>query len=543
MLPHARDRRSALPSPLLRALVCLLILAIAPPSAWAKPARGGGDKGDEGGGAQGGGDDGGGDDGGGDENDNSNDEKRKNGEGEENVIVVIVATPLDYLETPCVEERDADKCFEAGVLWKQGVPSFKEGKPDLRRADNFLRTACYFGHGQGCLLAAKMHLAVEAGIVLKADGGVLLDFVTAADLLDKGCRAGVLSACSLGGDLYFSPEAMLPNDQTSFDEDRFREDQIAARQLYEMGCPAAWLPGGALRADLRDGKFPPVDPVSCKRMGEMFARGITMRPVVATAAKYLDLACWIDDTEEVCDRAEELGEEAEEEEARKAARKASRTNLDDELGRTEGRGNGALASRRPNTNRFDDDAIGLEEKESIVRFEFELPLGVRWAYGPTIMPLFVTGIAIDFWFALVGLGVDFTYSTDDLFRPSARDYGRVQVAILGKVAIPLPVRMTIPARLIFVPSIGGSIGSRSLSGSDAAALMGGLVERIELRLQTEQRKGARQWGGIRFEQQQSWVQYTHGGVEHASQFTFVFGFTFGGVGPEIPKKKAKAGDE
>jgi hypothetical protein len=69
------------------------------------------------------------------------------------------------------------------------------------------------------------------------------------------------------------------------------------------------------------------------------------------------------------------------------------------------------------------------------------------------------------------------------------------------------------------------------------------VERIELRLSSPQRQGPRQWGGIRFEQQQSWIQYTHGGVEHASQFMAVFGFTFGGVGPEKPKKKERLEDE
>jgi hypothetical protein len=32
-------------------------------------------------------------------------------------------------------------------------------------------------------------------------------------------------------------------------------------------------------------------------------------------------------------------------------------------------------------------------------------------------------------------------------------------------------------------------------------------------------------------------------VEHASQFMAVFGFTFGGVGPEKPKKKERLEDE
>jgi hypothetical protein len=277
-------------------------------------------------------------------------------------------------------------------------------------------------------------------------------------------------------------------------------------------------------------------------MGEFFARGITMRPIVSKGAEYMELACLIDDSDAICDRAEALRESAQEEEARKRDRKG--TSFDDDFVRTTtGRGTGAQAATKPPVRRFDDDSVGLQEKESIVRFEFELPIGVRWVYGPTTEPLFTVGFALDWWFALVGIAVDFTYSTDDLLRPAVRDYGRIQLAILGKVAIPLPLRLTIPARLILVPGVGGQFGNRTLAGSETPALQGGLVERIELRLSSPQRQGPRQWGGIRFEQQQSWIQYTHGGVEHASQFMAVFGFTFGGVGPEKPKKKERLEDE
>jgi hypothetical protein len=385
-----------------------------------------------------------------------------------------------------------------------------------------------------------MFLNVEAGIRFEMDGTISLDYGTAADLFDLGCRGGIPSSCGLAGDLFFSPDKLLPNDKTTYRE--LEEDQIAARQFYEMGCSAGWLEGGAERDALEPGLIPPVDARSCSRMGEFFARGITMRPILSKAAEYADLACLVDDSERLCDRAEDLQEKALEEQARKA--KNRRTNPDDDfVRRTTGRGTGALAATRPPTNRFDDPSVGVEEKESIVRFEFELPIGVRWVYGPTTEPLFTVGLAVDWWFALFGIAVDFSFSTDDLLRAEARDYARIQLAVLAKAAIPIPVRLTIPARLIFIPGIGGSFGSRRLGGSAEGALMGGLVERIELRLTSPQRKGPRQWGGVRFEQQQSWIQYAHGAVEHASQFMFVFGFTFGGVGPEMPKKKERLEDE
>ncbi len=519
-------------SDLLLPLLCVAL--IVPAVASARPGASG---------PGGGGDDkGGGDDGGEDDDDNSGDEKRKGeGGGGQEVEYRIVATPLDHLETPCVEDKRADLCMEAGIKWKAGVPGFKDGSPQLTRAENFLRSACYFGEPRACVLAANMFLAVEAGIRFEMDGTISLDYGTAADLFDLGCQGGLPAACGMAGELFFQPEKLLPNDETSFRE--LETDQIAARQFYEMGCPATWLPGGADRRTLEDGRLPPVDARSCARMGEFFARGITMRPIVSKGADYMELACEIDDSDAICDRAESLRESAMEEEARKGTTKKNRNPDDDFVRRTTGRGSGAQAATRPPVSRFDDDSIGLEEKESIVRFEFELPIGVRWVYGPTTEPLFTVGFALDWWFSLVGIGVDFSYSTDDLLRPAARDYGRIQLAILAKVAIPIPVNLTIPARLIFIPSIGGQFGNRSLSGSDTPAMQGGIVERVELRLSSPQRKGPRQWGAVRFEQQQSWVQYTFGAVEHASQFMFVFGFTFGGVGPEMPKKKERLEDE
>jgi hypothetical protein len=512
-------------SGLLAILVFAFLLA-APLPSQAKPPRGGGDdKGDEGEGGD----------------DNSQEEKRKQEGGDaDDPNIRIVATPLDHLETPCVEDKRADLCLQAGLKWRAGVTGYKGGKPDFVRAENFLRAGCYFGSAVACVHAGNMFLNVEAGIRFEGDGTVSLDFGTAANLFDLACRGDIPSACGVSGDLYFQPAKLLPNSETSFRD--FEPDQIAARQFFEMGCPATWLPGGADRKTLEDGEQPPVDARSCSRMGEFFARGITMRPIVSKGAEYMELACLIDDSDAICDRAEALRESAQEEEARKRDRKG--TSFDDDFVRTTtGRGTGAQAATKPPVRRFDDDSVGLQEKESIVRFEFELPIGVRWVYGPTTEPLFTVGFALDWWFALVGIAVDFTYSTDDLLRPAVRDYGRIQLAILGKVAIPLPLRLTIPARLILVPGVGGQFGNRTLAGSETPALQGGLVERIELRLSSPQRQGPRQWGGIRFEQQQSWIQYTHGGVEHASQFMAVFGFTFGGVGPEKPKKKERLEDE
>ena len=502
-------------------------------------------KGDRGGGGGGGGK---GDESGqqgGDDNDDSEAEARKaKGKEEDEVEIKIVPTPLDYLETPCIEERDAAKCLQAGLLWKEGVEGFKKGKPDYGRAENYLRTGCYFGSAVSCVHAGNMFLKAEAGILLEADGTISLDFVMAVDLFDKGCALGALQACAMAGDLKFDPDAMLPNDQSGYLDHLFSADQISARQYYEIGCPAVWLPGGLLREQMPDGQFPVVDAYCCSRMGEFFARGITMRPVASKGADYMELACFMDDTEETCDRAEALREAAMEEEARKRATKKEPYNPDaDFVGQTTGRGTGAQASARPDVSRFDDPGLGVEGEESIVRFEFEIPIGVRWIYGPGGQPLFVLGLGLDWWFALAGVSVEFTYSTDDLLRRPARDYGRIQVAVVGKLAIPVPIRLSIPARLIIIPGVGGAFGNRLLGNTGTPALMGAIVERIEVRLQSPQRDGPRQWGGIRFEQQQSFVQYTFGAVEHASQLTAVLGFTFGGVGPEIPRKKERLEDE
>ena len=54
---------------------------------------------------------------------------------------------------------------------------------------------------------------------------------------------------------------------------------------------------------------------------------------------------------------------------------------------------------------------------------------------------------------------------------------------------------------------------------------------LQLVIVTLHSQGARQWGAVRFEQQQSWHAQTIDGPEHASQIVLVFGFTFGGWGP------------
>ena len=62
----------------------------------------------------------------------------------------------------------------------------------------------------------------------------------------------------------------------------------------------------------------------------------------------------------------------------------------------------------------------------------------------------------------------------------------------------------------------------------------GMRQMAQFTLSSPQDRGPRQWGGLRFEQQQEWWPGSLGPL-HSSQVVVVFGATWGGWGPRWKK--------
>ncbi len=460
-------------------------------------------------------------------------EKQKKGQGEtiegevvdkkdDGTLIIAVESPIEELEAPCAE-GDGQKCLEAGLLWYRGQVPGQDGRPNHPRASNLFQAACAFQVVDGCLLSAQMFLKMEAGMQLIApDMTPSADLGAAADALKFACESGRRDACRLMGDLYVNPQAKAPEGGTFRN---IEQDFFYAAQAYQDGCNASAYP------DPRDVRpDSDVDAIACARIGELHEQGGGVQLSPKMAAENYDRACRAGLTE-ICEKADAVA---------KAIADGTYVSPGDRM-RAERedpgpRGSGHLASINPDTERFKDDSTGIEDrkKEDGVRLDLVGMLGSRWYYGP---PETLGGIkwkaGLTLWVKLIGFGFETGFNTDRLFLVSERAFARYAHSLLVKGTFPVPINLPIPAVMGLGIGAGPTIGHQRLRDTPFW-LVYGAREYIQVWISTAQRRGPRQWGAFRFEQQQTYL--TNGQRwEHSSQILFLFGFTFGGVAPEYPR--------
>ncbi len=453
--------------------------------------------------------------------------KDKSGKDDAPADLAPIVSPLEHLEAPCAE-GDGAKCLEAGNAWYTGAGV---DKPNHPLAVNLYQAACAYKVVDGCLQAARMYLELEAGMQLvMPEGTPSADLDAATGQLRFACELGNLAACGRMGDLFVNPDGALPpgTQHRGIDQDYFY-----AAQAYQSGCNERNVPNAS---DVRpDGK---VDARSCARLGELHERGAGVMRSADLAATFYDRACragaaaW-------CDKADAV---------RKAVAEGTWVHPDQQARaehREQGsRGSGHLGSIEPDTQRFEDPDLGIgdRKKEAGVRFDLVGMIGSRWFYGP---PRTLGGVnfkaGMTLWVKLIGFSFETGFNTDRLFFPSGRYYARYTHALVVKGIFPLPIKMPIPAVLALSVGAGPLLGHQRLPDVPFF-LIYGAREHIQIVISSPQRRGPRQWGAFRVEQQQTWLSVEQR-TEHSSQIMFLFGFTFGGVAPEYPRGGGRVKDD
>ena len=438
-----------------------------------------------------------------------------------------VESPLEHLEAPCAE-GDGAKCLEAGLAWHTG--QIPDGSPaNHPKAVNFFQAACAFGVVEGCLRAAKMYLDREAGVlVIMPAGTAEADLGAAAEQLKFACDLGHVASCGRMGDIYVNPTGAMEGAFRGVEQDYFY-----AAQAYGFGCNERYVPDAA---DVRpDGR---VDARSCARLGELHERGAGVMRNGKLALNYYDRACragaaaW-------CAKADAI-KQALADGTWTHPDQATREDRPDP-GR---RGDGHLGSIRPDTERFEDPALGIDDRkrEAGVRLDFAGMIGSRWFYGP---PRTLGGInfkaGLTVWAKLIGFGLESGFNTDRLFVPSGRYYARYTHAFVVKGIFPLPVKLPLPAMLALGVGAGPLFGHQRFEEVPFFPFVGAR-EHIQIVISSPQRRGARQWGAFRVEQQQTWLGAVQR-LEHSTQIMFLFGFTAGGVAPEYPNGKGRVKED
>ncbi|MCO4773373.1 MAG: sel1 repeat family protein [Deltaproteobacteria bacterium] len=452
------------------------------------------------------------------------------GEKDDGTLIIAVESPIEELEGPCAE-GDGDKCYEAGMLWYRGQVPGQDGRPNYNRAANLLQAACAFRNVDGCMAVARMYLDMQTGMRLIApEGTPSVDLGGAAEALRFACEAGRFDACGLMGDIYVNPASKVAEGALFHN---IKQDFFYAAQSYQGGCNADDYPDPR---DVRpDGS---VDARSCARLGELHEQGAGVMLSPKLAAEHYERACRAGLTA-ICEKADGIKQAIADGTYVSPGERVRQERED-----PGSRGDGHLASIKPDTERFKDDSLGIEDrkKEDGVRLDIVGMLGSRWFYGP---PRTLGGIkwkgGFTVWVKLIGFGLETGFNTDRLFLVDERYFARYAHAFMVKGTFPIPIRLPIPAVVGLGIGAGPTIGHQRWQDTPFW-LVYGAREYVQVWISTAQRRGPRQWGAFRFEQQQTWLT-NDSRLEHSSQILFLFGFTFGGVAPEYPRGGGRPKDE
>ncbi len=462
-------------------------------------------------------------------------------DGSKPVEQLILDSPFEALETSCIDDRKADDCLRAGLAWKRGTGI---EKPNKRQAANLFDAGCLFGNRDACLLLGRMYLDMETGIqLLMPKGTVSLDFGAAALAFQRACRLGALQGCGLSGDLYMEPRALLPNPEAKVHG--IKVDMIQARQSWADGCNEVKAP---LLSDIVvPGKPPQADGRSCLRLAQLHETGKAgVRKNVERSAQFYKRACYATGKSEYCKDAERvLIDEMIDEQPGEAAvsPRADAPSEQELIDETTARERRSTQPHRPTprVGRFTERKTGLRNTATTkpIRFEVELGVGARWLYSQPSYASIKWRLGINVWFGLLGVGLEGGFHTDKFLQPTERNYLRMMQSLSLKLAIPIPIEAEkFYGELYLVLGGGATLGALELAQGEFMPTWGAR-EIIQLVAVTHAQRGPRQWGAIRFEQQQSLHPLSEGVAEHSSQVILLFGFTFGGPGPSpiVPKVK------
>jgi TPR repeat protein len=466
------------------------------------------------------------------------------GDGEEGPKApepLILDSPFEAWESACVTEQDSDACLRAGLAWKRG-----EGidKPDNQQAAALFDAGCRFGSKDACLLVGRMYLEMETGLqFVMPKGTVSLDFGAAADSFQRACRLGSFQACGIWGDLYMNPRALLPRPEAV--ARNIKVDMIQAIQAWTQGCNEGKAPDVA--DIVAPGKPAQADERSCLRLAQLNEVGKAgVRKNLDRSALLYRRACYASGKSEHCETAEEVasGTHVIETEAKSSVSPRADAPTDNELlaDTTSPERLSVQPHRpRPKVGRFTKDKTGLinSPRAKPIRFDIEFGLGARWLYARPSYASVKWRLGVNVWFGLLGFSFEGGLHTDSFLQPAKREYLRFMHSLSAKLALPLPLNAEkFHGELYLVLGGGATLGALELTQGSFMPTWGAR-EMIQLVAVTHAQRGPRQWGALRFEQQQSMHPMSEGTVEHSSQVILLFGFTFGGPGPSLPGAKVK----
>ena len=454
---------------------------------------------------------------------------------------VILDSPFEAWESACVSQQDSDACLRAGLAWKRG-----EGieKPDNQQAAALFDAGCRFGSVNACLLVGRMYLEMETGLqFVMPKGTVSLDFGAAADSFQRACRLGAFQACGIWGDLNMNPRALLPRPEAV--ARNIKVDMVQAIQAWTQGCNESKAPDVA--DIVAPGKPAQADERSCLRLAQLNEVGKAgVRKNLDRSALLYRRACYASGKSEHCETAEEVasGTHVIETETKTSVSPRADAPTDEELlaDTTSPERLSVQPHRpRPKVDRFTKERTGLinSPRAKPIRFDVEFGLGARWLYARPSYASVKWRLGVNVWFGLLGLSFEGGFHTDNFLQPAKREYLRFMHSLSAKLALPLPLNAEkFHGELYLVLGGGATLGALELAQGSFMPTWGA-KEMVQLVVVTHAQHGPRQWGALRFEQQQSAHPMSEGTVEHSSQAILLFGFTFGGPGPSLPGAKVK----
>lgn len=483
-----------------------------------------------------------GDDGPGPENDDGPGDSGEDGQGPQAPAPLILDSPFEALEVACVDEQDSAACLRAGLGWKRG-----EGieKPDNQQAAALFDAGCRFGSRDACLLLGRMYLEMQAGLqFMLPKGTVSLDFGAAAENFQRGCQLGSFKACGLWGDLYMNPRALLPRPEAV--ARNIKPDMIQAIQGWTQGCNERKAPE---LADIAvPGKPTQADGRSCLRLAQLNESGKAgIRKNLKRSEILYRRACYASGKSEYCETADKVASGTHVAEGADKPSVSPRADAPSEgelLAETTAPERQSVQPQRPRpkVGRFTQDQTGLIDspRAKPIRFDVELGLGARWLYSRPAYAGIKWRFGVNVWFGLLGFGLEGGFHSDSFLQPANREYLRFMHSLSVKLALPLPLNAEkFHGELYLVLGGGATLGALEL-GQGSFMPTWGAREMIQLVAVTHAQQGPRQWGALRYEQQQSVHPLSEGEAEHSSQIILLFGFTFGGPGPSLPGAKVKS---